>query len=191
VASRNRAAGTAADGALDAALAGLTAVAGEERPAWWLAAIVGWRAGRLGFSTAEGAIMDRPVYEIDGRDFSTLDEFYAVFDRVLVPGTSWGHNLDAFNDVLRGGFGTPEGGFVLRWANAAESRIRLGYPETVRQLRLRLARCHPSNRAAVAGDLARAEAGTGPTVFDWLVEMIRDHGPGGREPGDGVELVLA
>jgi RNAse (barnase) inhibitor barstar len=135
--------------------------------------------------------MGTAVYEIDGRTFSTLEEFYAVLDRVLLPGASWGHNLDAFNDVLRGGFGTPDGGFVLRWVNADESRERLGYPETVRQLKRRLERCHPSNRAAVAADLARAEAGTGPTVFDWLVEIIRDHGPGGRESEDGVELVLA
>jgi hypothetical protein len=135
--------------------------------------------------------MGKAVYEFDGRDFSTLDDFFGVVDRVLVPGAGWGHNLDAFNDVLRGGFGTPAGGFVLRWTSADESRERLGYPETVRQLKRRLERCHPSNRAAVAADLARAEARTGPTVFDWLVGIIRDHGPGGRSPEDGVELVLA
>lgn len=102
-----------------------------------------------------------------------------------------GRNLDAFNDILRGGFGTPDGGFTLRWLNHEVSQRRLGYDETVRQLELRLQRCHPSNRKSVAAELARAQAHTGPTVFDWLVEIIRIHGPDGEEAEDRVELVLA
>src|SRR5262245_39633780 len=57
-----------------------------------------------------------------------------ILSQVLIPGAAWGRNLDAFNDILRGGFGTPEGGFVLQWINSALSRERLGYPETVRRL---------------------------------------------------------
>jgi RNAse (barnase) inhibitor barstar len=93
--------------------------------------------------------MAKMVHEIDGRDFSTLDEFYQVISGVLIPGAHGGQNLDAFNDILRGGFGTLEGGFVLLWKNSAVSRERLGYPETVRQLERRLARCHPSSRECV------------------------------------------
>jgi RNAse (barnase) inhibitor barstar len=73
----------------------------------------------------------KPVYEIDGREFATLQEFFALISRVLIPDAEWGHNLDAFNDILRGGFGTPEGGFVFRWANSTISRERLGHRETV------------------------------------------------------------
>lgn len=135
--------------------------------------------------------MAKPTFEIDGRDFTTLQEFYAVISRVLIPGAKWGHNLDAFNDILRGGFGTPEGGFVLRWKNSALSRERLGYEETVRQLQARLTRCHPSNRQFVAADLEHAQREEGPTVFDWLVEIIQVHCAGGEEQDDGVELVLA
>jgi RNAse (barnase) inhibitor barstar len=133
----------------------------------------------------------KAVYEIDGRDFATLEEFYEVVSRVLIPGAKWGHNLDAFNDILRGGFGTSEEGFVLRWANSALSRERLGYPETARQLEHRLMRCHPTNRQYVSADLERARQGVGPTVFDWLVEIIAKHGAGGAEQADGVDLVLA
>jgi RNAse (barnase) inhibitor barstar len=129
-------------------------------------------------------------YEIDGKNFSTLEEFYDEISRVLIPGAWWGRNLDAFNDILRGGFGTPDGGFTLRWLNHDVSRQRLGYAETVRQLELRLQRCHPSNRESVAAELAQAQAHTGPTVFDWLIEIIRIHGPGGEEAEDGVDLVL-
>jgi len=134
--------------------------------------------------------MTKAVYEIDGRNFGTLEEFYDLVSRVLIPGAKWGHNLDAFNDILRGGFGTPEAGFILRWKNSKVSRERLGYPETVRQLELRLGRCHPSNRDWVRGDLKQAQNNVGPTVFDWLVEIIQVHCAGGDEEEDGVELVL-
>jgi hypothetical protein len=119
-----------------------------------------------------------------------LEEFYGLISRVLIPGAEWGCNLDAFNDILRGGFGTPEDGFILRWKNTAVSRARLGYSETVRQLERRLIRCHPSNREWVAKDLERARQCVGPTVFDWLVEIIEIHCAGGPEEEDGVELVL-
>jgi RNAse (barnase) inhibitor barstar len=128
--------------------------------------------------------------EIDGSRFETLEGFYDEVSRVLIPGAEWGRNLDAFNDILRGGFGTPDGGFVLRWRNSRLSRIRLGYPETVRQLELRLERCHPDNCESVAADIEKARFGSGPTVFDWLVEIIRDHEKGGKQEMDGVELVL-
>jgi RNAse (barnase) inhibitor barstar len=66
------------------------------------------------------------TYEIDGRDFSTLDGFYGEISRVLIPGADWGRNLDAFDDVLYGGFGTPDEGFVLIWKNHELSRDVLG-----------------------------------------------------------------
>ncbi len=134
--------------------------------------------------------MAKTVYEIDGRDFATLEEFYDVISRVLIPDSWWGHNLDAFNDILRGGFGTPEDGFILRWKSSAVSRERLGYPETVRQLERRLQRCHPSNRPLCGAELERARNNGGPTVFDWLIEIIQIHCSDGPEKEDGVELTL-
>ncbi len=132
----------------------------------------------------------RKTYEIDGANFSTLDEFFEEISRVLVPGVDWGRNMNAFNDLLRGGFGTPKGGFLLRWKNSAISRERFGYPETARQLEKNLDRCHPSNRASIEHDLTLAQHGRGSTIFDWLMELIQVHGPGGCESSDGVELVL-
>jgi RNAse (barnase) inhibitor barstar len=129
------------------------------------------------------------IYEIDGRRFSSLEEFYDEIDRVMSL-SEWGHNLDAFNDILRGGFGTPQGGFTIRWKNHSISRERLGYPETVRQLSLRLKRCHPANRETVSQYLKDAEQGRDQTVFDWLVNIIRKHGLGGEEQQDQVELIL-
>ena len=130
------------------------------------------------------------VIEIDGERFSSLEEFYDEVSERLIPGAYWGRNLDAFNDILRGGFGTPDEGFILIWKNHKHSQRRLGYGETVRQLRLRLERCHPSNIPHVQSELAAAERREGPTVFDWLVEIIQVHCAGGHEAEDNVELAL-
>jgi len=83
------------------------------------------------------------------------------------------------------GGGTPDGGFVLCWNNHDVSKRRLGYGETVRQLRKRLARCHPTNVPSVESQLAAALSHEGSTVFDWLVEIIRVHCTGGEEQEDG------
>jgi len=131
-----------------------------------------------------------PVYELDGADFSTLEEFAAYFSNRVLIDYQWRGNLDAFNDILRGSYGTPNGGFIIRWHNSALSRQRLGHPETARQLERRLSRCHPSNRQSVASKLKAAQSGMGSTVFDWLVNIIREHGKGGYEAQDQIELEL-
>lgn len=129
------------------------------------------------------------TYEIDGERFSTLEEFYDEIDRVMHL-SHWGHNLDAFNDILRGGFGTPEIGFAIRWKNHKTSQERLGYAETARQLKLRLEHCHPESRETVLQYLKDAEQQQDQTVFDWLVDIIHKHGPSGEEEQDRVELIL-
>ena len=133
--------------------------------------------------------MAKVVFEIDGATIGSLDGFYDEVGKRL--GTEpWGRNLDAFNDVLRGGFGTPDGGFILRWLHSDVSRRTLGYPATVEYLEHKLRRCHPNNVAYVTADLEAAKRGEGPTLFDILVEITRDHGPGGSESADGVDLEL-
>ncbi|PBC86924.1 MULTISPECIES: barstar family protein [unclassified Streptomyces] len=90
-----------------------------------------------------------------------------------------GANLDAFADCLSGGFGTPDDDdYVVEWRDHQVSREHLGYPETARQLEIRLSRCHPTNRSCVSADLATAREGRGSTVFDWLVEIFDDRAPG-------------
>jgi RNAse (barnase) inhibitor barstar len=133
-------------------------------------------------------VAEKFIYEIDGKDFASVEGFYDAISSQLLPGIAWGRNLDAFNEILRGEFGTPRGGFVLRWKNSRLSMERLGYPETVRQLQWRLSICHAENQSCVLKELAEAQAHQGATVFDWLTVIIRTHGAGGAEPEDGVEL---
>lgn len=65
-------------------------------------------------------------YAVDGAHFGSLDEFFDHFGVRVIPGAAWGRNMNAFNDVLRGGFGTPDHGFSLRWIDHEQSRRRLG-----------------------------------------------------------------
>ncbi len=130
-----------------------------------------------------------PVLVIDGADFSDFDGFTREFSRLLSNHT-WHGNLNAFNDLLRGGFGTPENGWVLRWLHSESSRVALGYAETIRRLQRGLLSCHPSDRSVIEAKIRSVQRGEGPTLFDQIVGIIRDHGPGGDESEDGVLLEL-
>jgi hypothetical protein len=132
---------------------------------------------------------DLPVLVIDGANSSDFDSFAREFSRLLCNYT-WRGNLDAFNDLLRGGFGTPEHGWVLRWLNSGSSRAALGYEETTRRLEGLLLTCHPSQLSIIQARIRRARRGEGPTLFDEIVDIIRVHGPGGNESEDGVLLEL-
>ena len=132
----------------------------------------------------------KKTYEIDGASFSTLEEFAHHFSKVVLCDHVWRGNLNAFNDILRGGFGTPDGGFILVWHNSNISRESLGYQETIRKLELQLETCDPSNRESIKEELEQAKFQKGPTVFEWIVEIIKNHGPEGDESENGVELEL-
>ncbi|MFD5438557.1 barstar family protein [Kitasatospora sp. NPDC127067] len=121
------------------------------------------------------------TYVLDGTRIRTLDDFWQVLmDAFDGPGRQYfGRNLDAFADCLSGGPGGPDAeDYIVEWRDHAVSRKHLGYPETVRQLELRLSRCHPSNRAAVEARLAAARDQRGRTVFDQLVEIFESRAPG-------------
>jgi hypothetical protein len=50
--------------------------------------------------------------------------------------------------------------------------------------------CHPSNREHFQARLSNARRGERPTLFDMIVEIIHDHGPGGNKAEDGLVLEL-
>lgn len=74
------------------------------------------------------------TFILDGNNFSDMEGFYDEIDRLLTKDLKWqtGHNLDAFNDLLRGGFGVHEyeEPITIRWVNYAKSKKDLG-DETV------------------------------------------------------------
>jgi RNAse (barnase) inhibitor barstar len=118
--------------------------------------------------------MNKKVYEIDGNNSSNLHEFATDFTNRLNLEIGWLGNLDAFNDILHGGFGTPDEGFILVWRNSELSKQRLGYPETIKWLEERIQNCHPSNVEHFKQRLKFARQNEGQTLFDMLVEIITD-----------------
>lgn len=93
--------------------------------------------------------MTNKTITINADNFSTLDGFYDEIDNVLTRGLDWqtGHNLDAFNDLLRGGFGVHdyEEPINLIWQNSAKSKKDLNQ---VRE---------------------------GKTLYEIIIEIIRGH----------------
>ena len=131
----------------------------------------------------------KPILTIDGAHFDDFAGFAREFSSLL-DNHSWQGNLDAFNDILRGGFGTPEGGFVLRWLNSDRSREALGYEATAIRLEGLLETCHSSNTDRISARLDDARRRVGATLFDEIVEIIHVHGPGEFEPDSGIDLEL-
>ena len=125
---------------------------------------------------------------LDGEDFSDLQGFYKEVSRLLgAPDEEPVRGMDAFNDLLRGGFGDVKAGESLRivWKNADKSRADLGYEAAAEYYRRMLERCHPDNRPRVQKRLDRALAKEGPTLFDTLCGLIRR-----TDSGHDCELVL-
>ncbi len=122
--------------------------------------------------------MERKRITIDGTHFSTLEEFYDEIDRLLTKNLTWktGHNMDAFHDLLRGGFGVHEygEGMDFYWLHAKKSRCDFGYGATALYWENILKKCHPSNRERVALKVADAKNHVGETLFDIIVKQILD-----------------
>ena len=70
------------------------------------------------------------TFLLDGNNFSDMEGFYNEIDKLLTKNLQWktGHNLNAFNDLLRGGFGAHEYGesITIRWINYDKSIKELG-----------------------------------------------------------------
>ena len=71
---------------------------------------------------------------LDGNNFSDMEGFYCEIDKLFTKNLQWktGHNLDAFRDLLDGGFNVHEYGepITVRWINYGKSKKELG-SETV------------------------------------------------------------
>lgn len=87
---------------------------------------------------------------INSSNFSNLDGFYNEIDNKFTKDLNWktGHNLDAFNDILRGGFGIHEYDEPIKliWTNFEKSKK----------------------------DFQGQKSGNGD-LMDTILEIIRDH----------------
>jgi len=112
-------------------------------------------------------------YIIDGAKFKNFEEFTICFSKTVLVNHKWRGSLDAFNDILYGGFGTPESGFKIRWVNASKSKLNLGKTETIIWYTETLKTCHPTNQQRLREKLKEMEKGNGETLFDWIIDIIK------------------
>lgn len=119
------------------------------------------------------ATMEQTIFEIDGNDFANFNGFIGAFNRGFVShvGGEWNGNLDAFSDYLS----WADNNWTLRWRNSAKSRVDLGYAAMADWLSENSTRCHSTNRALVQQRLDDANRESGSTLFDCIVEIIRDN----------------
>jgi RNAse (barnase) inhibitor barstar len=78
--------------------------------------------------------MSKQTIIINGDNFSDMETFYDEIDNVLTKNLEWktGHNLNAFNDLLCGGFGVFEYAEAVKiiWTNFSKSKEALGQEMT-------------------------------------------------------------
>jgi len=113
---------------------------------------------------------------IDGNTIHDIPSFYDEINRVFMSGEDWalGPSLDAFSDMLRGGYGAVSGDepVILRWMAMDKNRSDLGFEVTHAFYTSKLDRPETFNAKTIAGRLAALEAGTGPTYFEIVLEII-------------------
>ena len=122
--------------------------------------------------------MNPKTLVLDGARFSGVAGFYEEVECLFTKDLHWkpAHNLDAFHDLLYGGFGVYASGepVVLIWKNSAKSAQDLGFETTRKYYEHRFELGFP-NPAHWQKQLQELLAGRGQTFFEIVVEIIKDH----------------
>ncbi|WP_293916202.1 MULTISPECIES: ribonuclease inhibitor [unclassified Sphingobacterium] len=116
---------------------------------------------------------------IDGNNIHDICSFYEEINRVFMAGEDWkiACSLDAFNDLLYGGFGIlhklehPR----LIWTGIDKSKAALGYDATRAYYQQKIDAGPVFNTSFFEHKLAELREGKGQTYFDILLEIIADH----------------
>jgi len=121
----------------------------------------------------------RQTLIIDGNNFSNLESFYEEIDRVFTKDLDWttGHNLDVFNDLLRGGFGVYEyeEPIQLIWKNISKSKADLEFKVTKKWYEKKLKESSIENQQFFKDKIKDLTQNNGQTLFDIILEIIADH----------------
>lgn len=108
-----------------------------------------------------------------------IASFYEEINRVFMSGESWriGQSLDAFNDLLYGGYGALQGAqsVELVWHHMDHSRKALGDQTTQGYYLDKLKPGSPYSKKLFAEKLEALDNGTGETYFDCIMTILADH----------------
>ena len=116
---------------------------------------------------------------IEGSRIHDIPSFYDEINRVFMAAEDWklGPGLDAFNDLLYGGFGAIDNNepVQLSWKDIEISKAALGYETTKRYYEEKLLPGSPFNKEYFREKLEELKQEKGQTYFDILMEIIADH----------------
>ncbi len=116
---------------------------------------------------------------IRGRYIRDIPSFYTEINRVFMADEAWklGESLDAFNDLLFGGYGAISGRepVELVWMDIEASRVALGIETTRAHLSAKLRQPELYSGTIIQRQLDQLEEGEGSTYFDTILDIIRDH----------------
>lgn len=116
---------------------------------------------------------------IDGNAIHDIPSFYDEINRVFMADEDWklGASLDALADMFRGGYGAIEGEEPIKliWLAMEQARVQLGLEATRAFYQDKLARPEIFNNKAISSRLTALEAGSGPTYFDIVLEIVAEH----------------
>ena len=117
--------------------------------------------------------------EIEGNTINDITSFYEEINRVFMVGESWliGQSLDAFNDLLFGGYGALQGAesAKLVWHHMDHSRKALGYQTTRDYYLDKLKPGSPYNKKVFQEKLVALDSGSGETYFDTIMSILAEH----------------
>ncbi|GAB4027456.1 barstar family protein [Spirosoma koreense] len=117
--------------------------------------------------------------EINGNAINDIASFYEEINRVFMGGESWliSQSLDAFNDLLYGGYGILQGAQSVEivWRHIAHSRDTLGYQTTRSYYLDKLRPGSPYDKKLFEEKLSALENGVGETYFDSIMAIIAEH----------------
>lgn len=115
---------------------------------------------------------------INGDLIHDIPSFYEEINRIFMAEEDWkiGNSLDAFDDMLYGGFGIIKANesVQLHWLNSENSRKALGFELTQKYYSEKL-KAVAYNKKIIEEKLSALEKGTGQTYFEILLEIISDH----------------
>ncbi|MDR7192041.1 barstar family protein [Luteimonas terrae] len=116
---------------------------------------------------------------LDGSRIHDLASFYDEVNRVFMADADWslGHSLDALDDMLYGGYGALDGNapVTLVWTDFERNRHALGVDATRAWLQDKLDTPGRYDKARMRRDIDALEAGSGPTFFDLVLEILAAH----------------
>ena len=115
------------------------------------------------------------TFILNADNFDDLSSFYIAIYSLMTLYEDWqpAHNLDALNDMLYSGFGTER--LTLVWQNSTKSKAELGLEATKEFYHKKIEQGKPYNVEWAQKKLNELETGVGQTLFDIIVEIIRDH----------------